>query len=69
MKAWLLTLPPCRGIAFLQEANTDSSDKIWQAFSVQLASEGVEKDLETNSRICQNISNMKTQFTDCTGTL
>lgn len=46
-----------------------SSDKIWQAFSVQLVSEGVENDLESNSRILQNTSEMKPQFTDCTGTL
>lgn len=46
-----------------------SSDKIRQAFSVQLVSEGVENDLESNSRILQNTSDMKPQFTDCTGTL
>lgn len=63
-KAWLLSLPPCRGFTFLQEANTDSSDKIRQVFSVWLVSEGVDKDLETNSRICQNVLNMKTQFMD-----
>lgn len=46
-----------------------SSDKICKGFPVRLVSEGAEKDLETNSRILSNTSDMKSQFTDCIGTL
>jgi len=68
MKAWLLTLL-LRHYLPAGSKYRRFSEKKRQTFPVRLVSEGVEKDLETNSRILQNTSDMKTQFTDCTGTL